>query len=216
MNSFLIYHGGDACIEVLSYMIDAKICNGSDKFYIIDKTLKIHNKKNLKKIFKRISFFKNIHSINKIKFSGVYITAGQPKLRAKALIEIKKNKLKLSTLIHPTSYVSKSAKIYPGSILAPFTLVAPYAVIMPNCFLNSYSSVGHHSAIGKSNVLSPYSTINGNCKIGNKNLLGSGAILNPNIKIGNNCKISSNSVLRKNMKDDCIAHGNPAIIKKIF
>ena len=216
MNSFLIYYGGDACIEVLSYMIDAKICNTYDKFYIIDKSIKRQNKNNLKNIYKKISFFKNINNIRKIRFSGVYITSGQPKLREKALNEIKKNKFKLSTLVHPTSYISKSAKIFPGSILAPFTLVAPYVIIMPNCFLNSYSSIGHHSTIGKSNVLSPYSVINGNCKIDNANLFGSGAIVNPNIKIGNNCKVSSNSVLRKSMKNNCIAHGNPAIIKKIY
>ena len=43
-----------------------------------------------------------------------------------------------------------------------------------------------------------------------------GAIVNSNIKIGNNCKVSSGSVVRKSMKNNCIAHGNPAIIKKIY
>lgn len=216
MNKFLFYYGGDACIEVMSYLLDTNKASIKDEYYIVDPLIKSKNKKNLISKYKKLFFKKNLKEIKRLHFKGVYITSGIPVLRSKALIEIKKNQLKLSSIIHPTSYVSDTAKISDGCILAPFTLVAPYAKISANCFLNSYSSVGHHCKIGHSNVFSPYSTLNGNCTTGNKNFFGTGAIINPGVKIFNNCKISSGSILRKNMYHNSFAHGNPAIIKKIF
>ena len=38
----------------------------------------------------------------------------------------------------------------------------------------------------------------------------------PNLKFGNNSKISSNSVLNKDVKNNVLAHGNPAKINKIY
>ena len=216
MNKILIFYGGDAAIEIISYIFDANLSDGNDEFIIFDEFLSKHKfnlfKKNLKKIslINKLSYFKNI------KVNKTFIASGIPKLRNAAYKVLKKNGFKLSTLIHPTSYVSKTATISEGSILAPFTLVAPYAFVGKNCFLNSYSSVGHHSKIGNSNVLSPYSTINGNCKIGNNNLLGTGTIINPGINMKNNCKISSSTVLRKNISSNFLVHGNPVIIRKIY
>lgn len=210
---FLLYYGGSSCIEIISYINDLKISNENDIFYIIDKN---PNKKKFTSIKNKILFFDSVKKIKKIKFKKIFITAGIPGLRNKALIELKKYKLKPDTLIHPTVYIGMKTIILPGSILAPFTLVAPFAKIGENSFLNSYASVGHHSIIGKSNVLSPYSTINGNCKIGNHNFLGSGAIINPSIKLGSNNKLSSNSVLKKDVSNNCLIHGNPAKAKFFF
>lgn len=210
---FLLYFGGSSCIEIISYINDLEISNEKDKFYIIDKN---PDKKKFKTIKNKILFYNEIRKIKKIKFKKIYITSGIPSLRNKALIELRKYKLKADTLIHPTAYIGINAIISSGTILAPFTLVAPFAKIGQNCFLNSYSSVGHHTTVGNSNVLSPYSTINGNCKIGNQNFLGSGGVINPSIKIGKNNKLSSNSVLKKNVKNNCLIHGNPAKAKSFF
>jgi len=210
---FLLYFGGSSCIEIISYINDLKISHKNDIIYIVDKK---PSKKLFKQIKNKILFYKSINKIKKIKFKKIFITAGDPHLRNKALIELKKNKLRPNTLIHPTAYVAENSKISYGSILAPFTLVAPFSKIGENCFMNSYSSIGHHSIIGKSNVLSPYSTINGNCEIGNENFLGTGAIISPSTKIGKNNKLSSNSVLKKNVTNDCLIHGNPAKAKSFF
>ena len=210
---FLLYFGGSSCIEIISYINDLKISKKSNIFFIVDKN-PIKNR--FKEIKNKVIFYKSINKIKKINFKKIIITAGDPSLRNKALKELKKCKLRPSTLIHPTAYVAENSKISYGSILAPFTLVAPFAKIGENCFMNSYSSIGHHSIIGKSNVFSPYSTVNGNCKIGNGNFLGTGAVINPSIEIGKNNKVSSNSVLKKNVRNDCLIHGNPAKAKSFF
>ena len=122
---FLLYFGGSSCIEIISYINDLKISKKSDIFYIVDKN-PIKNR--FKEIKNKVIFYKSINKIKKINFKKIIIiTAGDPSLRNKALLELKKCKLRPSTLIHPTAYVAENSKISYGSILAPFTLVAPFA-----------------------------------------------------------------------------------------
>tara|TARA_B100000787_G_scaffold133992_1_gene102839 strand:- start:1236 stop:1877 length:642 start_codon:yes stop_codon:yes gene_type:complete len=213
MNNFLLFYGGDASLEIISYLEDMRSINGSDIFHIVDIK---PNKKRFSKITQQVIFYKKITDLKIRTFKGIYITSGFPDLREQAYKELKKKKLTPNILIHPKSHIGNHSKIGHGSILAPFSLISPHSKIGSNCFINSFSSIGHHNLIGDSNVFCPYSVTNGNCKIGNNNFFGTGSVINPLVSIGNHNKISSNSVLQKRLNNKSLAHGNPAIIIKIF
>ncbi len=213
MNNFLLFYGGDTCLEIISYLEDMEAINKNDTFHIIDIK---PNKKRFSKITQQVIFYKKIEHLKVSTFKGIYITSGFPNLRDLAYQNLKQNKLIPNILIHPKSHIGKHSVIGHGSILGPFSLISPHSKIGKNCFINSFSSIGHHSQIGNSNVFCPYSVANGNCKIGNNNFFGSGSVINPKVSIGNYNKISSNSVLQKKINNGNFAHGNPAKIVKIF
>jgi len=213
MNNFLLFYGGDTCLEIISYLEDINAVQEKDIFHIIDIN---PNKKKFNKIIQKIIFYKKIENLKIKLFKGIYITSGFPNLREKAYKELKNKKLTPSILIHPKSYISRHSTVGPGTILAPFSLISPYCRIGKNCFINSFSSIGHHSHIGNSNVFCPYSVASGNCKISNNNFFGTGAVIYPKISIGSFNKISSNSVLKNQLKNNSLAHGNPAKILKNF
>lgn len=50
--------------------------------------------------------------------------------------------------------------------------------------------------------------------IGNRCWIGAGTIILKGVHIGNNCIVGAGSVVTKNIPDNCVAVGNPAIIKK--
>ncbi|WP_318440658.1 DapH/DapD/GlmU-related protein [Photobacterium leiognathi] len=50
--------------------------------------------------------------------------------------------------------------------------------------------------------------------IGNDVWIGYGCIILPGVKIGNNVVIGAGSIVTKNIPDNCMAAGNPCIIKK--
>lgn len=50
--------------------------------------------------------------------------------------------------------------------------------------------------------------------VGNDTWLGGGVVVCPGVKIGNRCIIGAGSVVVHDIPDDCMAAGNPAVVKK--
>jgi hypothetical protein len=211
MVNILIFGGGNHCLEIINYLKDVSKFS-KKKFNIIGiiDPQKIDSK-NIEESAKKIKHYFNLKSINfDEKKTFAIIAMGDSIKREKCRKEIKKNRIKLFTLIHPTSYIAPSAKIGKGCILAPFSLVAPKANLEENIIINIYASVGHHGFVGKSSVLSPYATINGQAYSGKMSFLGTHSAIMLKAKLGNYCKLSAGSILYKKTKDKCLVAGNPA------
>jgi acetyltransferase EpsM len=210
-----IIGGGDHALEVLNYIIDdnalyRKISN----IYIIDKS-----KKNLsifKKISKKIIFSPNINKLKKLKNMKACISFGDPNLRKKSFLELKKNKIKLFSIIHKSSYISRNAILSDGVIVAPYCVIAPFAKIKENVLINSGAIVGHHSLIGLHAVMSPNAFTAGHSKVGTGCLLGPNSSIIQSVSLGNYSRLSASSVLYKNCYKFSLAHGNPAKAKKFY
>ena len=69
-------------------------------------------------------------------------------MRRKGFLELKKNKIKLFSIIHKSSYISRNAILSDGVIVAPNCVIAPFAKIKENVLINSGAVVGHHSLLG--------------------------------------------------------------------
>ena len=211
MLNLMIFGGGNTCLEIINYLKDISK-SSKKKFNIIGivdpKTI---DRKNIEDSTKKIKHYFNLKSVNfDKKKTFAIITLSDAAKREKCRVEIRKNGIKLFTLIHPTSYVATSSKIGQGCILAPFTLVAPKVNLEENVLINSYASINHHSFVGKSSVISPYATLSGQAHSGKMSFLGTNSVVMPKAKLGNYSKLSAGSILYNKTGDKCLVTGNPA------
>jgi serine O-acetyltransferase len=80
----------------------------------------------------------------------------------------------------------------------------PSVVIGNNCTLYHQVTIGDRGGAGNA------------ARIGDNVMIGAGAKIIGEIVIGNNCRIGANAVVNKDVPDNCIAVGNPAVIKEIM
>lgn len=97
-----------------------------------------------------------------------------------------------------------------------------------NCVIldGAYVTIGNDVKIGPScQLLTPQHPIDfkarrGTCEtsfpitIGDDTWLGGGVIVCPGVSIGKRCIIAAGSVVIRDIPDDCMAAGNPAVVKK--
>ncbi len=109
-----------------------------------------------------------------------------------------------------------------GIILGENTFINYGCVILDGALV----SIGHDVKIGPScQLLTPqhpvdYMERRGTCEtshpivIGDDTWLGGGVIVCPGVTIGCRCIIAAGSVVIRDIPDDCMAAGNPAVVKK--
>lgn len=210
-----IIGGGDHSLEIMNYILDdSSLYSKIDKIFIIDRKKK--NLPILKKISKKISYLDNIKKLKKKKDVKACISNGKPSLRKKAYLELKKNKIKLISVIHKTSYISRNALLSTGVIVAPNCVVAPFAKVKENVLINSGAVVGHHSIIEKHSVMSPNSFIAGHARVDQVCFLGANSSIMSKVRLCEGSSLSSSSVLYKNTQKFSLSHGNPAKTKKFY
>ena len=146
----------------------------------------------------------------------VIVAVGDPDRRSALATKVDANGGRLVTLVHPTAYVSPSARLGPGSLLCPFSLIGIRAVVGQNVAMNVYASVGHEASIGDHTVLSPYSAMLGETDIGTGCYLATHATVAPGITIGAQSKVSAGSVVMRDADAGSMLVGNPAKGRVMF
>ena len=81
--------------------------------------------------------------------SEFYVAFGDNELRGKWCSAVKAAGGKLSTIIHPTAYVSPKATIEPGTAILPKAVVNTYSIIEEGSIINTGAIVDHDTTIGK-------------------------------------------------------------------
>ena len=212
--NIILIGGGDSCVEIVDYILtDTKFDIKKFHIRIYDDDFK--NQKYFKKLSSKIILKKK----DKLGFlkndnAKALITFGKPELRDEYNSILFKKKIKLFKLIHSTAYVSKTAKINPGSVICPMAVVGSFAQIKDNVYINSAALIGHHSIIKKNTTISPNCFFGGNSKIGSNGFVGAGANIYPGVEIKDYCKIAAGSSVTKNIPKGSLAYGNPAVYFK--
>jgi UDP-N-acetylbacillosamine N-acetyltransferase len=78
-----------------------------------------------------------------------YVAFGDNELRGKWCSAVKEAGGKLSTIIHPTAYISPKAIIHPGTAILPKAVVNTYSIIEEGSIINTGAIVDHDSIIGR-------------------------------------------------------------------
>lgn len=115
-----------------------------------------------------------------------------------------------ATLIHPSSWVSASARIEAGVIVGVFCDISANATVRAFATINGYSSVGHDAELGAYATLSGYVDLTGNAKLGTASYMGSGSRLLPHVQVGERCMIGAGAVVVRSTPDDITLYTPPA------
>ena len=125
------------------------------------------------------------------------------------IMESNKN-AKWPNCIHPSSYISPTAKLGIGNIICHQAVINSDAIIGDHNLINTRAIIEHDCCIKDYNHVAPNSTLCGNVDIKNNTLIGASATIIPGIRIGNNCVIGANSTVIKNIQNNDIVAGSPS------
>lgn len=84
----------------------------------------------------------------KEQFSHAVVAMGDAVCRLELLDKLEQCGYEIPVLIHPTSYVSPSAKIECGSFIEPMAVIHTDVVIGKGCIISAGTIINHNSKIG--------------------------------------------------------------------
>ncbi len=112
-------------------------------------------------------------------------------------------------LIHPTAYVSKTAKISEGCQIMAGVIIQTKTFIGNNVVVNTGAIIEHDCHIENHVFIAPGAVISGGVKIGEGSFIGSGAIIIQGIKIGKNAVVAAGAVVVRDVPDGTVVKGVP-------
>lgn len=117
------------------------------------------------------------------------------------------------SIIHPTAFISPSAKIGEGSYVGATAVVSSNAIVGKGCIMNIGVSIGHDALIGDDCIFNPRARISGNCRIGARTLFGANSFLFQGRCVGEDCAIDALSYIDRDIEDKKLCTSNVAGIK---
>jgi len=152
----------------------------------------------------------------KTAFDSIAIAIGYKhrKFRKEVYEYLKRIQIPISTFIHPSSYVEKSAVIKEGSIILVNCTIDMNAQLHENVFLSSRCFVSHDVKIHAHTYCGPASNLAGNTEVGECCFLGINTTSIDGVKIGMNVQTAAGSVITKDIPSHVLVAGVPATVKK--
>ncbi len=140
----------------------------------------------------------------------VSIAIGEPSTREKVYNKVKRNNVKLATLIHPGVYIDESSTIGEGVTICEGVTTTSCVVLEDNVYIQPHAVIGHDIHIGKHSVVGSNSEIGGANIIGERVFIGFMVGTLQGLKIGDDVEISAGSIVFRDIEPAMIVMGNPA------
>uniref|UniRef100_UPI0040478740 acetyltransferase n=1 Tax=Polynucleobacter sp. TaxID=2029855 RepID=UPI0040478740 len=105
----------------------------------------------------------------------------------------------LPAIISPFAYVSRSAKIGPGSIVMHGAIVNSGAKVGENCIINSNALIEHDVDVESHCHISTGAILNGGVSVGPRTFIGSGSVIKEGVKIHGDCTVGAGLTVRHNL-----------------
>ena len=144
------------------------------------------------------------------------IAVGDPAVRWRLAGALARRGARFASIVHPSAYVARGARIGSGCILAPFSFVGPSAHLHSHVVLNTYASIGHDGVVEPCAVLSPYAVANGGTVIGAGAFFGTHATLIVGKKVGAWAKLGAGATAYADIEPGALALGTPARGRVMF
>lgn len=112
------------------------------------------------------------------------------------------------SIIHPTAFISPSAKIGEGSYVGATAVVSSNAIVGKRCIVNIGVSIGHDALVGDDCIFNPGARISGNCHIGARTLFGANSFLFQGRRVGEDCVIDALSYIDRDIEDKQLCTSN--------
>jgi sugar O-acyltransferase (sialic acid O-acetyltransferase NeuD family) len=120
------------------------------------------------------------------------VTVGQiktPELRMRLFADIERWGAETPTIVSPRAYVSRHARIGPGTIVMHGAVVNAGAIVGRNCIVNSQALVEHDVVIADHCHIATAASVNSGVSIGAGTFIGSNASVRQGSRIGARCVI---------------------------
>jgi sugar O-acyltransferase (sialic acid O-acetyltransferase NeuD family) len=149
-------------------------------------------------------------------FDSVAIAVGynHRKFRKEVYQFLKQNEIPVTTFVHPSAHVEKSAVIKEGSIALLDCTIDMRAELHENVFLSSRCFVSHDVSIHAHTYCGPALSLAGHTVIGESCFLGIGTTTIDGVIIGMNVQTAAGAVITKNVPSHVLVAGVPAKVKK--
>lgn len=116
----------------------------------------------------------------------------------------------IATLIHPTAWVSGSAKISAGTAVCAGAIINTRVRIGSGCIINTGSIIDHDCILGNGVHVSPGANLAGDVRVGNCAWVGIGASVREEINIGRNAIIGAGAAVISDVRVGETVVGVPA------
>lgn len=114
------------------------------------------------------------------------------------------------TFVHPTAYVSRSAKIGTGTIILANATVKNNVMIGTRNFINSGVNIDHDTVIGNDNFFAAHACLGSSITVGNVNFFGLNSSVRTPSVIGNYNRIGMCANVLNSIGNEMVMIGNPA------
>lgn len=142
---------------------------------------------------------------------AVVVAIGDNKLRNELLNKFRNLGFNTLNLIHPSAYISKSAKIGFGVYIHANSFVWTQSIISNNVILSPFAMVAHHTFIGEGVSISANAMVGSYVEINERVMVGINAgIISKKIIIGCDSIIGASSIVLNSIEPKTVVVGNPA------
>jgi len=122
-----------------------------------------------------------------------------------------------ANVIHPSVYLSDSARVGRGVYLAANVIVSVGAVIEDHVIVNYGVTVGHDSVVGSHSSLNPGARLSGHVTIGQRVMIGSNAFVFQGVSVGDDCLVDAMTYIDRNIEPRMICSSKQLQIhKRVF
>lgn len=142
-------------------------------------------------------------------YPDLIVAIGDNTLRVKLLRRYLQLGFKLPVLIHPTAFVSKIARLSPGTVVFPRAAVNVGVGIGFGSIINTGAIVDHDCLLGEGVHICPGASLAGEVKVGDYSWVGIGTSVIQRVSIGENVFIGAGSVIVKDTGSNVKVLGVP-------
>jgi sugar O-acyltransferase (sialic acid O-acetyltransferase NeuD family) len=145
------------------------------------------------------------------------VAAGEPALRRKLRLEVRKSGLELGNAIHPSVLVSPAAQLGKGVVILARSVLSDNPVIGDNVWIGLAATITHDTRVGRDCLIGGCSAVGAYVTVGDGAMVGWGAVVGLFCKIGAGAAVGSGANVASNssIPARAVAVGNPArVVKK--
>ena len=193
-----IYCAGAFSLEVADIALATGICRDDIRF--------IDDNKSSSSDTLRFADYLNLRT----KDDNVIIAHGEPVVRFKIYSQLESVDSQFATLVHPSSIISPSSRIQPGSIVCPLCSISSRSTLGVNTVVNTMSIVGHDVSISQHSVLSSMVNMGGSVMVEDQVYIGMGALIRGGLTLRSHSIVSMGSVVHRDVECRVIVQGDPA------
>jgi sugar O-acyltransferase (sialic acid O-acetyltransferase NeuD family) len=149
------------------------------------------------------------------KFPAALVAIGNAAVRVQWLPRLASAGYHIPVLVHPTAWVSPSAKFGIGSVVLAQASIQAQVIVGRGSILNTGCTVDHDTQLGDGTHICPGARLAGEVQVGDRSWIGIGASVIQQICIGADVTVGAGAAVVRDLPDGVTAVGVPARVLPI-